>query len=198
MLSFLITHSPVPAMFRSSRKVFDGHLPSPHQPGGGRRMRYGLVALFVMAVAFSMLSSTVSATRPMGASASIAFSNTPLFLASGSSEPAVTIGLDGTTAFTSLSWLTFGTNVWKTSFGGPPAYQGIPDNGIVSGQLGGEDADADIGSTGTLHLTSLVALINPPFTAARLGVSAITCRNADTSNKFANCKEQVRENAQAL
>ena len=108
-------------------------------------MRYGLIALFVMAAAFSMLSSTVSAAGPMGASASIAFSNTPLLLASGSSEPAVTIGLDGTTAFTSLSWLTFGTNVWKTPFGGSPVYQGIPDNGIVSGQLGGEDADVDIG-----------------------------------------------------
>src|SRR5207245_10351452 len=92
MLSFLITHSPVPAMFRSSRKVFDGHLPSPHQPGGGRRMRYGLIALFAMAVAFNMLSSTVSATRPIGASASIEFSTTSLWLDSGSSETAVTIG----------------------------------------------------------------------------------------------------------
>ena len=86
--------------------------------------------------------------------------------------------------FTSLSWITFGTNVWKTAFGSSPAFQGIPDNGIVSGQLGGEDADADIGSTGTLHFTSLIALINPPFNAARFGVSAITCRNADTSGNF--------------
>jgi len=160
-------------------------------------MRYGLIALFAMAVAFNMLSSTVSATRPIGASASIEFSNTSLLLDSGSSEPAVTIGSDGTTALTSLSWITFGTNVWKTSFGGSPIYQGIPDNGIVSGQLGGEDADVDIGSTGTLHFTSLVALINPPFTTARLGVSAITCPNADTSNHFANCKAQIIDTAQA-
>src|SRR6059036_1045049 len=159
-------------------------------------MRYAFIALFVVVVSLCMLSSTVSAAQPV-ATNSIAFSNTPLLLDSGSSEPAVTIGPDGTTVFTSLSWITFGTNVWKTAFGGSPAFQGIPDNGIVSGQLGGEDADADIGSTGTLHFTSLVALINPPFTAARLGVSAVTCRNADTSNNFANCKAQIIDTTQA-
>jgi len=160
-------------------------------------MRYTLIGLVVVAIAFSLLASTVSAGKPVGSSSAIGFSNSALVLASGSSEPAVTIGPDGTTVFTSLSWITFGTNVWKTSFGGSPAYQGIPDNGIVSGQLGGEDADADIGSTGTLHLTSLVALINPPFTAARFGVSAISCRNADTSNNFANCKAQIIDTTQA-
>src|SRR5881409_2191604 len=182
--------------FGRSRKVFVGPFPSPGVLRGGRRMRYAFIALFVVAVSLCMLSSTVSAAQPV-ATNSIAFSNAPLLLNSGSSEPAVTIGPDGTTVFTSLSWITFGTNVWKTSFGGSPAYQGIPDNGIVSGQLGGEDADADIGSTGTLHLTSLVALINPPFTAARLGVSAITCLNADTSNNFANCKAQLIDTTQA-
>ena len=40
-------------------------------------------------------------------------------------------------------------------------------------------------------------MINPPFTAARLGVSAITCRNADTSNNFANCKAQIIDTTQA-
>ena len=160
-------------------------------------MGYKLIGVIGFAVAFSLLVSSVSAARPGGTTSTITFSNSALLLNSGSSEPAVTIGPDGTTVFTSLSWITFGTNVWKTSFGGSPAYQGIPDNGIVSGQLGGEDADADIGSTGTLHLTSLVALINPPFTAARLGVSAITCRNADTSNNFANCKAQIIDTTQA-
>ena len=158
-------------------------------------MRYAFIALFVVAVSLCMLSSTVSAAQPV-ATNSIAFSNTPLLLNSGSSEPAVTIGPDGTTVFTSLSWITFGTNVWKTAFGSSPAFQGIPDNGIVSGQLGGEDADADIGSTGTLHFTSLIALINPPFNAARFGVSAITCRNADTSNNFGNCKAQILDTTQ--
>src|SRR2546427_10529835 len=136
-------------------------------------MRYGFIALLVVAVSLSMLSSTVSAAKPVTTS-SITFSNTSLLLRSGSSEPAGTIGPDGTTVFTSLSWITFGTNVRKTTFGGSPSFQGIPDNGIVSGQLGGEDADVDIGSTGTLHFTSLIALVNPPFTAARFGVSAIT------------------------
>src|SRR6059058_5047283 len=101
-------------------------------------MRYTLIGLVVVAIAFSLLASTVSAGKPVGSSSAITFSNSALLLNSGSSEPAVTIGPDGTTVFTSLSWITFGTNVWKTSFGGSPAYQGIPDNGIVSGQLGGE------------------------------------------------------------
>jgi len=160
-------------------------------------MGYKLVGVIGFAVAFSLLVSSVSAGRPGGTTSTITFSNGALLLNSGSSEPAVTIGPGGTTVFTSLSWITFGTNVWKTAFGGSPAFQGIPDNGIVSGQLGGEDADADIGSTGTLHFTSLVALINPPFTAARLGVSAVTCRNADTSNNFANCKAQIIDTTQA-
>src|SRR6266566_9592338 len=160
-------------------------------------MRYGLFGFVAVAIALCMFSSTVVAGRPAGSASAISFSNTALVLTSGSSEPAVTIGSGGTTVFTSLSWTTFGTNVWETSFGGSPVYQGIPDNGIVSGQLGGEDADVDIGSTGTLHFTSLVALVNPPFTAARLGVSAMTCLSADTSNNFANCKVQIIDTTQA-
>jgi len=159
-------------------------------------MRYRFIAFLVVAISLSMLSSTVSAAKPVIAS-SIAFSNTSLLLDSGSSEPAVTIGPDGTTVFTSLSWITFGTNVWKTTFGVSPALQGIPDNGIVSVQLGGEEADADIGSTGPLHFTSLIALVNPPFNAARFGVSAITCPNADTSSNFANCKAQILDTTEA-
>src|SRR5438445_1593051 len=188
--------SQVRTTLRSFAKGICRTLPFAGIARGGRRVRWSFIALFVVAVSLCMLSSTVSAVKPVPTN-SITFSNSALLLNSGSSEPAVTIGPDGTTVFTSLSWITFGTNVWKTSFGGSPAYQGIPDNGIVSGQLGGEDADADIGSTGTLHLTSLVALINPPFTAARLGVSAITCRNADTSNNFANCKAQIIDTTQA-
>src|SRR2546428_1959860 len=160
-------------------------------------MRYKLIGVMGFGVAFSLLVSSVSAGSPGGTTSTITFSNRALLLNSGSSEPAVTIGPDGTTVFTSLSWITFGTNVWKTAFGGSPAFQGIPDNGIVSRQLGGEDADVDIGSTGTLHFTSLVALVNPPFTAARLGVSAVTCRNAETSNNFANCKAQIIDTTQA-
>src|SRR5256712_13199751 len=160
-------------------------------------MRYGLIGLMAVAIALSVFSSTVVAGKPSGSASAITFSNTALVLASGSSETAVTIGPGGTAVFTSLSWITFGTNVWKTSFGGAPGYQGIPDNGIVSGQLGGEDADVDIGSTGTLHFTSLIALVNPPFTAARFGVSAITCGNADVSNNFANCKAQIIDTTQA-
>src|SRR5437867_11130352 len=105
-------------------------------------MRYAFIALFVVAVSLCMLSSTVSAAQPV-ATNSIAFSNTPLLLDSGSSEPAVTIGPDGTTVFTSLSWITFGTNVWKTAFCSSAAFKGIPDTAIVSGQSVGVYADED-------------------------------------------------------
>src|SRR5207244_4714048 len=105
------------------------------RPEEGAVMGCKLIGVIGFAVAFSLLVASVSAARPGGTTSTITFSNSALLLNSGSSEPAVTIGPDGTTVFTSLSWITFGTNVWKTSFGGSPAYQGIPDNGIISGQL---------------------------------------------------------------
>ena len=160
-------------------------------------MRHALTAFLVMAVAVSMLASTASAGKPTGTSSGITFSNTVLLTDDGNSEPAVTIGSDGTTVFTALSWLEFGTNVWKSSFGSAPAFQGKPDNGIVPRQVGGLDADLDLGSTGTLHITSLVGLVNPPFINARFGVSAIACPNAATSNNFANCKAQIIDTTQA-
>jgi len=160
-------------------------------------MGYKLIGWIGFAIALSLLVSSVSAAKPGSTTSTVSFSSSALALDSGSSEPAVTIGPDGTAVLTSLSWITFGMNVWKTTFGGSPAFQGIPDNGIVSGQLGGEDADVDIGSTGTLHFTSLIALFNPSFNAARFGVSAITCRNADTSDNFANCKAQIIDTTQA-
>ncbi len=160
-------------------------------------MRHTLMALLVVAVAFSMFASTASAAKPTETSSTIAFSNTVLFTDDGNSEPAVTIGADGTTVLTALSWIEFGTNVWKSSFGSSPVFQGKPDNGIVPGQVGGLDADVDLGSTGTLHFTSLVGLVNPPFINARFGVSAIACPGADTSNNFANCKAQIIDTTQA-
>src|SRR5437899_12714861 len=99
-------------------------------------MRWSFIALFVVAVSLCMLSSTVSAVKPVPTN-SLTFSNTPLLLSSGSSEPAVTLGPDGTTVLTSLSWITLETNVWKTHFGSSRAFQGIRDKRLLSGQLGG-------------------------------------------------------------
>src|SRR6266699_1351825 len=160
------------------------------------RMRYTLVIL-VVAISISVLASSASAGKPTAAgSATISFTTNVLLQDNGSSEPAVAIGLDGTVVYTALSWRLFQTNVWKAPFGSAPVFQGAPD-AHIDGAVGGEDADVDFGSTGTLHFSTLMAIFNPPSTAAKLGVSAITCPNADTSNNFANCKAQLIDTNQA-
>jgi hypothetical protein len=125
-----------------------------------------------------------------------AFTITPLLRPDGSSEPAITIGRDGTMALSGLSWNEFFTNVWKGPFGSTPAFQGQIDAHIGK-SVGGGDADIDIGSTGTLHATTLVFFFNPQVNALQLGVSAITCPNADTSGNFANCKAQILDQTQS-
>ena len=165
--------------------------------GGGRWMRHAVIPLFVAVVAFSLVASVASAGRPAGSSSeTLTFTTSVLLQSNGSSEPAVAIGADGTAVFTGLSWRLFQTNVWTAPFGATPVFQGAPDAQIGKG-IGGEDADVDFGSTGTLHFSTLMAIPNPPFTTARLGVSAITCLNADTSNNFANCKAQLIDTTQA-
>src|SRR5437879_10064416 len=160
-------------------------------------MRHAVILLFVAVVAFSLVASVASAGRPAGlSSGALSFGTNVLLQSNGSSEPAVAIGADGTAVFTGLSWRLFQTNVWTAPFGETPVFQGAPDAQIGKG-IGGEDADVDFGSTGTLHFSTLMAIPNPPFTAARLGVSAITCLNADTSNNSANCKAQLIDTTQA-
>src|SRR6266852_9393988 len=124
------------------------------------------------------------------------FNNTPLLRPDGSSEPAIAIGLDGTMGLSGLSWTQFFTNVWKGPFGSTPVFQGQIDAHIGK-SIGGGDADIDLGSTGTLHATTLVFFFNPTFNALQLGVSAITCPNANTSNDFASCKAQILDQTQS-
>ncbi len=64
--------------------------------------------------------------------------------------------------------------------------------------FGSGDSDVDLGSTGTLHATTLIFLINPAFTSAQLGVSAITCPNG-TSPSFStgDCVKKVIDTAGA-
>src|SRR5439155_6812448 len=62
---------------------------------------------------------------------------------------------------------------------------------------GGEEATVDIGSTGTLHSTTLLAFFNLQTRITQLGVSAITCTNADCSNSFAHCTSQIIVTTQA-
>jgi hypothetical protein len=109
------------------------------------------------------------------------FTLTPLLLTDGSSEPEIAIGADGTTAMVSLQWLfdptSFGTAFWTGVFGVPPTLQGIVDNTLQhpgKAVFGAGDADVDFGSTGKVHITTLIILAKP-IKGAQLGVSAISC-----------------------
>jgi len=117
-------------------------------------------------------------------SGSLSFTNTRLLRPHGNSEPEISIAANGTMGIVGLSWLTFGTNLWTGPFGSTPTFQGVIDAALQQpGRrvLGGGDADVDMGSTGTRHASTLIFLVNPTFTTAQLGVSAITCPNGATS-----------------
>src|SRR5213594_3266285 len=108
-------------------------------------------------------------------SGSLSFSNTPLIRPEGESEPAVAVANDGTVAVTGLQWLFdpsfFGTHLWTGAFGSTPTFRGLVDADLEQpGKtvFGSGDADVDFGSTGTLHITTLVFLLNPAFNAASL------------------------------
>ena len=117
----------------------------------------------------------------------LTFSNTPLLLPFGSSEPEIAFNA-GLMAITSLSWLApNGTQLWTGNFGSTPNLQGPIDSALTKAGFavvfGGGDADVDLGSTGTLHATTLVIPVNKPFRAAQISVAAITCPGA-TSPSF--------------
>jgi len=106
----------------------------------------------------------------------------------GESEPEISIASNGTMAIVGLQWLFnpnfFGTHLWTGPFNSTPTFQGLLDAGLSkSGKevFGSEDADIDFGSTGTLHGTTLLALVNPTFKKAQIGVSAEACPHASTS-----------------
>jgi len=125
------------------------------------------------------------------------FSNTPLLQPLGDTEPDITIGADGTIVVAVLSWsglingASGSTNLWKGPFGQTPVFQGAVDASIANEVAGGQEADVDLGSTGTLHVTSIVAFFNQITRVNYYGVAAIACPNADTSNNFAQCKAQI-------
>jgi hypothetical protein len=145
--------------------------------------------------------AALAATTP----GSLSFSNTPLTRAEGESEPAISVSANGTLAVTGLQWLFdpnfFGTHLWTGPFGSTPTFRGLVDANLQkSGKtiFGSGDADVDFGSTGTLHASSLIFLLNPTFNGAKLGVSAIACPNG-TSNSFnvSSCTEKIIDTAGA-
>src|SRR5712692_9222970 len=130
----------------------------------------------------------------------LTFTNTPLLRPDGNSEPEISIAANGTAAIVGLSWLNFGTNLWTGPFGSTPTFQGVIDAGLQQpGRrvFGGGDADVDMGSTGTMHVSTLIFLVNPQFNAFQLGVSAITCPNAATNFNINNCTSQIIDKTQS-
>ena len=125
---------------------------------------------------------------------SLSFTNTPLILPDGNSEPEISIAGNSTMAIVALGWLNFGTSLWMGPFGSTPTFQGLIDAALKrpgKQVFGGEDADVDIGTTGALHASTLIALVNPTFKAAQIGVSAITCPNGATNFTISNCVAQI-------
>jgi hypothetical protein len=135
---------------------------------------------------------------------SLTFTNTPLLRPDGDSEPEISIAANGTMAMVGLSLglapdMQFGTNLWTGPFGTTPTFQGIIDGALQQPgrtEFGGEDADVDFGSTGTLHATTLIFLGNPTLRSGQLGVSAISCGNAASSFNSNNCTAQIIDTTQ--
>src|SRR4029077_15026185 len=94
---------------------------------------------------------------------SLSFSNTALPQPDGNSEPEISIAANGNMAMVGLSLglapdMQFGTSLWRGPFGATPTFQGVIDAALQQPgrtEFGGEDADVDFGSTGTLHMTTL-------------------------------------------
>jgi hypothetical protein len=163
-----------------------------------------LRALFSSLAILVVLSGVATGIAPAGASPS--FSVTTLSRPNGDSEPAISIGSAGVMAITGLPWVRptladFATDLWTGSFGSVPGFQGGIDTGLVqpgSTVIGAEDADVDIGSTGRLHATTLIGLVNRPLTSARFGVSAITCPNpASAGFSVMSCSAKIIDTTQA-
>lgn len=166
-----------------------------------QRVSRVLLVSAALAVASVTLAPSAATARAAAASGSGTFSTTPLLRPDGASEPEISIAPDGTMGIIGLPWLwtgswsTQGTTLWTGPFGSTPSYQGLVDNALQqTGKTvgGGFDGDVDLGSTGTLHLTTLVGLINPQFNSGQLGVSAITCPPAQSSGfSLAGCSGQI-------
>ena len=160
-------------------------------------LRSVILCTLVIGAVVPMLATTIPGI--------LTFSNTPLLRPEGGSEPEISIAANGTMAMVGLQWLFdpsfFGTHLWTGPFGSTPTFRGLIDDALQQpgkAVFGSGDADVELGSTGMLHATSLIFLINPRFNRAQVGVSAIACPNA-TSNAFniSGCTEQIIDTAGA-
>ena len=160
----------------------------------------GTLALLAITAPATSISAVQIAATVKG---SFSFSNTPLLRRHGDSEPAISIHRDGTMAMTALSWELFVTNFWSGPFGSTPIFRGAIDSDLqLPGPrlvFGGGDADVDLGSTGTLHATTLIFLTPPTIASFTLGVSAITCADgtSPTLHVPGDCTSQILDKAGA-
>jgi len=167
-------------------------------------MRHGRTLKWLGAILGVMVLAALVAVASTS-SGSLSFTNTPLLRPDGNSEPEISIAANGTMAMVGLSLalapdMQFGTNLWTGPFGATPAFRGIIDAALQQpGKrvFGGGDADVDMGSTGTLHASTLIFLVNPTFTRAQLGVSAITCLNGAANFNPRNCTAQIIDTTQS-
>ena len=163
-------------------------------------MRKKLFA-FQVAIVFVVITTLVTSVSAATTQGSLTFGNTPLLRDDGDSEPAISIASNGMMGITGLSWQLFNTNLWTGALGTTPTFRGVVDAGLQkTGKrvFGGGDADVDIGSTGTLHATTLIFLVNPPFRSFQLGVSAIACPNGNSpSFDISSCSKQIIDTAGA-
>jgi len=152
----------------------------------------------MIATAIVTLTLAVKLPAKPGAAPTSTFSITPLLLPNGTSEPEISIGLDGTMGMVSLQWLfdpsNFGTDLWTGPFGSTPTFQGVIDGALQhpgKTVFGAGDADVDIGSSGRLHATTLIFLVNSSGKNAQIGVSAITCPSPAAGFSISDCAEQI-------
>ncbi len=164
--------------------------------------RRSLAAILVATAIVTLSFAVKLPAKPSGPSTST-FTITPLTLPNGTSEPEISIGLDGTMGMVSLQWLfdpsNFGTDLWTGSFGSTPIFQGVIDAALQhpgKSVFGAGDADVDIGSSGRLHATTLVFLFNRPFNNAQVGVSAVTCPSPASGFSISQCTEQIIDTSQ--
>src|SRR6266436_824028 len=164
--------------------------------------RRSLAAILVATAIVTLSFAVKLSAKPSGPSTST-FTITPLLLPNGTSEPEISIGLDGTMGMVSLQWLfdpsNFGTDLWTGAFGSTPTFQGVIDAALQhpgKSVFGAGDADVDIGSSGRLHATTLIFLFNPTFNNAQLGVSAITCPSPVAGFSISQCTEQIIDTSQ--
>jgi hypothetical protein len=147
-----------------------------------RRCYPVVAALLTIFVALAATVANAATT-----SGSVTFTNTALQRPAGLSEPAISIDSTGTMAISGLQWNfdpnSFGTNLFTGPFGSTPSFRGLLDDQLQHpGKtiFGSGDADVEIGSTGTLHATTLLFFVNPTSHAQQLGVVAVACPNADS------------------